>query len=795
MLKHVMRRSLLTALCASTVIAQQISAAPADSNEEPASADTVRVEEVLVTAQRRDEEISKVPISMSAFSQDTLDALDVGSVADLAGIVPGLLIPHPDTTNNANSAIAIRGIFSGGNTPTTQLYIDETPIAIREMRQGGPSGSFFPTVFDLERVEVLRGPQGTLFGSSAMGGAIRFITPQPNLKQSSGYAKAEFGSTERGDPSYAAGVAYGAPIIEDKLGFRASAWYNIDGGYVDNVDPYTQQTVARNSNDATAFAGRAALGYVPTEHLTITPAVFFQRQRLDNLAAVWMRPYLGNEVSGDSPSQPSDDKMVLPSLALEYEFAGMTFQSDTSYLKRDFNTYDDTTQLMPAIFDNQILVTPPSFRITQNQFGGTRAWQQQFRLTSTGDSKLQWVVGAYFRHAEETLDQRLTPELTPMTQALYGVTSQAFFGLPAYVRDGVAYQQYTTFETTDEQRSLFGDVGYRITERLKLNVGVRVERSIVKDQTQFLAGPFGGSALGRVIVLPNEEATPVNPRASLAYQYNDQHLVYASAAKGYRSGGANLAANLTRPSCVAVLQSLGIEGTPVTFDSDSLWSYEVGAKDMLFDGRLSLQTSVFRIDWKDIQTAFNEQGCSTFTINRGEATVNGAEMQFAVVPLDGLKLGGNVSYVDAAYDKPAYGVPQNGVPRLIYGKDKLARVLPWTAALNAEFLWNAGALWSGAQPYIRADYRWQDQAPAGNPLAAGYNPYRDQYRDPAFNELNIRIGVKRDSLDISAFINNATNSSPLLGFSEVGTGGPDYPLAYRGVIRPRTIGVTGLYRF
>lgn len=795
MLEQVMPRALLTALCASTVIGQEVYAAAEDRNQGAAAADTAQIEEVLVSAQRRDEAISKVPISMSAFTQDTLDDLNVGSLSDLAGIVPGLLIPHPDTTNNSSSAIAIRGIFSGGNTPTTQLYIDETPIAIREMRQGGPSGSFFPTVFDLERVEVLRGPQGTLFGSSAMGGAIRFITPQPNLKESSGYAKAEFGSTDRGAPSYAGGVAYGAPIVEDKVGFRASAWYNVDGGYIDNVDPYTQQMVKRNSNDSSAFAGRVAFTFAPGDRLSITPAVFFQRQHIENLSAVWVRPDFGYDVSGDAPSQPSDDKIAIPSLALKYELDRMVFQSDSSYLDRDFDTYDDTSQLLPAIFDNQILVTPPAYQIWQHQLGGSRAWQQQFRLTSTGDSKLQWVVGAYFRHARETLDQRVTPNLSPMTQALYGADSQAIFGLPDYVRDGVAYTQYTTFETTDEQRSLFGDLGYQLTGHLKLNLGVRVERSVVKDQTQFLAGPFGGSALGRLIILPDEKATPVNPRASVTYQFNDQHMVYASAAKGYRSGGANLAANLTRPSCVAVLQSLGIEGTPITFDSDSLWSYEAGAKNLMLDGRLSLQTSVFRINWKDIQTAYNEQGCSTFTINRGAATVDGVEMQFAVVPLEGLKIGGNISYVDATYDKAEFGVPNNGVPRLIYGEDKLARVLPWTAALNAELSWNMGALWSGARSYIRADYRWQDQAPAGNPAAADYNPYQDRFRDPSFNELNIRIGAKRANLDISAFINNATNSDPTLGFHEIGTGGADYPLAYRGVIRPRTVGVTGIYRF
>jgi iron complex outermembrane receptor protein len=166
------------------------------------------LQEILVTAERHEDPLSRVPISMAAFSQKTMDNLHVQNFADLASVVPGLIVPPPAGGNQDSTDVAIRGIFSNGNAPTTQFYIDETPIAIRVLNSAGPSGSPHPDIFDLDRVEVLRGPQGTLFGSSAMGGAIRYITPQPSLTDSSGYSKADASYTKDGAPSYEVGAAY-----------------------------------------------------------------------------------------------------------------------------------------------------------------------------------------------------------------------------------------------------------------------------------------------------------------------------------------------------------------------------------------------------------------------------------------------------------------------------------------------------------------------------------------------------------------------------------------------------------
>src|ERR1700679_2247984 len=211
--------------------------------------DATKLDEIVITAQRRAETLDKVPVSVTAYSQKTMDELHIQSFDDLASVVPGLSFTTVgNSQQQSNTDVAIRGIYSNGNSPTTGIYIDETPIAVRQNVAAGFSGSPHPDIFDLDRIEVLRGPQGTLFGSSAMGGVIRFITPAPNLQDASGYSKAEFSYTDRGAPSYAVGLAYGAPIVQGVAGFRVRGWVHSDGGFIDIEDPYTGQITNRNAN-------------------------------------------------------------------------------------------------------------------------------------------------------------------------------------------------------------------------------------------------------------------------------------------------------------------------------------------------------------------------------------------------------------------------------------------------------------------------------------------------------------------------------------------------------------------
>jgi iron complex outermembrane receptor protein len=789
-------RSILTACI--LISAHHVRAA--DSTGPGASAASGDVlEEIVITAQRREEVLNKVPISVTAFSQRTMDDFHIQSFSDLAGVVPGMVVSTPQAGYQGQTDVAIRGIFSGGNAPTTQFYIDETPVAIRRLDGAGPSGSPHPQIFDLDRVEVLRGPQGTLFGSSAMGGAIRYITPQPNLNDSSGYFKADYAYTDRGDPDYEVGVAYGAPIIAGAMGFRVSGWYQAEGGFIDREDPFTGEILKRNANSSDSYVIRPAFTWAPTDGLTITPAYFMQHIHQAEPNTYWENylpnPEEGAHVSGALVHEPLTDDLRVASLAFKYDFLGLSFRSDSSYLDRTYKDNNDITQGLEAEFSggNPFFPGLNSFASYEDNIAFTHAWQQEFRLTSPSSSWLSWVAGAYYRHAVTGLEQLIPPDLTPLTEAVFGKTSLEYFGNPNYVFNGQVLNSYTNFQTTDEQEALFGEINIDIVPRLKANVGVRVEHSVVEHQNEIVAGPLNGLTYSSA-VLGDQVGNPVTPRFGLTYQYTDNDMVYATAAKGYRAGGGNSPTSVGNVLCDPSLAALGLTAVPKSFGPDSLWSYEIGAKDSLFEHRLAIQASVYYINWTNIQTSVALESCAEdFTANRGKATSQGFDFQVAAIVVDGLKLNASVGYTDAYNPNAAYGAPINGVIPLLNGAgDKLPNVLPWTAALRADYSWDIGPVWSGAQAYFRVDFRWLSAANALNPRVNSFDPQTGPYQNEAYGTLNLRLGVVHAGVDLSAYVLNATNSNPLLGYNHDTY--PD-PLFYAAAVRPLTAGVTAQYRY
>ena len=788
----------LVAAAAGSLVARDAAAQAALS---AAGSDSAELGEIVVTAQRREEKLNTVPISITALSQKALDDLRLESFSDLASVVPGLVVSSVVTSQQGLSDVAIRGIFSGGNAPTTQIYIDETPIAIRRLDGAGPAGSPHPDIFDLDRIEVLRGPQGTLFGSSAMGGAIRYITPQPNLQSSSGYAKAEYGYTDRGAPDYEIGVAYGAPLVEGIAGFRVSGWYRENGGFIDREDPFTGDIFKRNANDAKTYLLRPALTIMPVEGLTITPALFVQHVSTGNPDAYWEdylpQPERGAHVSGSIVQEPSTDDLRVASLAIKFDIAGLSLQSDTSYLDRNYHDNNDITNGLEASFSggNPFVPGLNSFFSYEYNVAFTRAWQQELRVSSQdSDARVQWVAGAYFRYAVTGLEQLIPPDLSPLTEAVAGQNSLQYFGgNQDYVLGGQTLNSYTNFHTTDQQEAGFGELTVRIVGGLKANLGVRVEHSVVEHQDQVVAGPLNGLTYVHQ-VLPDQRGTPVTPRYGLTYQYTDDDMVYVSAAKGYRAGGGNSLTSVGNAVCAPSLAALGLTQVPSSFGPDTLWSYELGTKDSLFDHKLAIQASVYYIDWTNIQTGVVLASCNEgFTANRGKAISQGFDLQIGAAPFKGLKVSANVGYTDAYNPNAAFGAPVNGVPVLLNAAgDKLQFVLPWTAATHVEYAHDVSRLMSESQAYVRLDYRWLGAAAAQDPRVNAFDTETGPYQNQAYGTLDVRFGVLHGGLDLSAYVLNATRSDPRLGYSH--NAYPD-PLFYAAAVRPLTAGLTALYRF
>src|SRR5262249_42587195 len=255
------------------------------------------LQEVVVTATRREEELSKVPISVTALTQDAIDRRGIKDINDIVRFTPGVTID-----NSGTNAISIRGISSSARAGTTGIYIDDTPIQMRAL--GFNPDDTLPKTFDLDRVEVLRGPQGTLFGSGSAGGTVRYILMQPSLTASSTYVRAEGPYTDGGQPSYEAGIAHGGPIIDGTLGYRVSAWYRQDGGWIDRVDPTSGAVTESNANHQGTMQLRLAVTWAPIESLQITPNVLYQNSKRHDASTYW--PAYSDSSGAPTFSGPSD---------------------------------------------------------------------------------------------------------------------------------------------------------------------------------------------------------------------------------------------------------------------------------------------------------------------------------------------------------------------------------------------------------------------------------------------------------------------------------------------------------
>ena len=440
--------SLLTAICGGyACIAGAQTAATTPSAE--------GVQEIIVTAQRRAEALSDVPVSISAYDRSSLDEIGARTVEDITRTLPGIIVrPAFEGT----TTIAIRGISSVVGAGTTGIYIDDTPIQVRALGAGGTASSAYPIIFDLDRVEVLRGPQGTLFGSGSEGGTIRFITPSPSLDKTSLYSRSEASVTDRGDPSYELGIGVGAPIVQDTIGFRASAYARYDGGWIDRA-PYPGPTTERDVNGATTLVGNLAIGIKPLPALTITPGVYFQRLHTNDVSQYWpplSDPQHETYVSGQLFGQPGFDRMTLPSLRVQWDFGRATLFSNTSYLDRVRDVLADYSFIFTEVLTGNYN-TGPRFPSPDPAYNPQRTFTQEVRLQSQDTGRVSWLIGLFYQDNQQKADQlAYAPDFNELTEAVFGLSVVQLFGVPL-LPGGLGYVGLDT--SKDSEEAVFGDVG------------------------------------------------------------------------------------------------------------------------------------------------------------------------------------------------------------------------------------------------------------------------------------------------------------------------------------------------
>jgi iron complex outermembrane recepter protein len=747
-----------------------------------AGANSPALDEIIVTAERREERLEDVPVSIAAFTQESLDVQGLRSIDDLARLTPGVNFQRTGgSLNNYNgeeSAIAIRGIQSSAGTQTTGIYIDDTPIQGRNLQFSTVNA--YPALFDLDRVEVLRGPQGTLFGAGSEGGTVRFITPDPGLHDYTAYVRSEFADTDGGAPSYELGAAVGGPIADGTLGFRLSASYRRDGGWVDRVNADTGAIVEPNSNWQETYVLRGALTYAPTASLTITPSVYYQELYLNDTGDFWStlsNINTGVFRNGNRLNDTSSDPFTLPAIKIDWNLGAVRLISNTSYLGRDQHARTDYTSFENIIFTGNPFapagtVAPAKFTDTQNNF------VQELRLQSTAaDSKLNWVTGFFYEHQRENTTQFTYDPSLPAD-----VLAESGYNIGPLLPGGYTYEQ-PLFQATDIQYALFGQADYEFLPGFKLTAGVRVAAIEFEGKSYFeypvqVAGPP---------ISTNTSSTehPVTPRVGVSYQPSRDNLFYASAAKGYRIGGINTAL----PSvCQPELTELGdTHGAPEKYNSDDVWSYELGMKNSLWEQRLQIDASIYWINWQNIQQNIYLPFCGfQFTANLGKAVSKGGDIDARARLTDNLTVRLMLGYSDALYTQTISGTVAN----VVTDGDHLPAA-PWTIAPSAEYVFSE---FGTRKPYIHLDYQLSTAQKSAtqtqDPANVIYDP--NIPLQPLTKSLSARAGVRVAGFDVSLFGNNLTNSHPLLYRSHDLVSSPLY---FDYTWRPRTVGITATYRY
>ncbi len=762
-------RRYLMLLSGAAIFALAAADARAQAPAADAPAASPELQEVIVTATRRAEDIRRVPITVTAYSQAQMDDQGIKQIDDLARLTPDIQFVHTSgSAGNNVSNISIRGIFSDVGAATTGIYIDDTPIQTRNV--GYFSSNPYPKIFDLDRVEVLRGPQGTLFGAGAEGGAVRFLIPQASLTDFSGYFRSEIADTVNGDPSYEAGLAVGGPIIDDKLGFRVSGWSRNDGGYIDRVSPDTGAKINTNSNYDISSVGTIAFTWKPIDELTITPSIYYQNVYSHDRDQYWTElsnPGSDQFAQAARLGQPVRDQFGLPALKIQYDLEDFSIISNTSYFARqEQEQLDYSNYLGGLIYGDAGYFAPGDIPSEVSLDINQRSITQEVRAQSNDkDAFINWTTGFFYSWNKQS------------QQSLFG-NGQYFFHHPVNeLIDGV-YGQRQFFDAYDEQIAGYANIDVNIYEGLKLTAGVRVSDTSF-DYTYNADGIING---GVTHTRGSEDETPVTPKFGVSYQVDGQNFLYATASKGFRPGGAQ--EPVTATLCASDLKALGYGNgsTPETYNSDSVWSYEAGAKDAFFDGRLRIDSSVYYIDWSGIQQQVRLPSCGfVFVTNSASATSVGGDLSARVLVTDALSFGVSAGYNSTTLDKSKV---VNG--QAIYEEGQRLGGSPFTMAVWAQYDFPV----MGYDAYVRTDYTFHSRTPSVDPRTFGYDS--GIQAAPAVGFLSMRVGVNYDGWELSAFANNISNAEQFLSTAHDIPGSKIY---YNESYRPPTAGITAIYKF
>ena len=744
---HVAKGKIKTSLLASVSAFLLGTTSDGAKAQDSVDADTDEPTEVIiVTAQKRSQSLQDVPFSLSAIGGDDLETLGGEGFDTFARRIPGLQFT---TSLSGRTQLSMRGISSGldaSDQPqvntTVGLYLDETEIS---MSASNPDLQ----LFDLERVEVLRGPQGTLFGSGSMSGVIRLISRKPNTEDYELTLSSEVNSIRGGDIGYTFRGVGNVPL-GDNAAFRILGYFDRVGGHFDNPILGLE-----NTDDVATYGGRLSFLVNPNERSSILAKVVYQKREaddFDNWDALNPFPERGVFVL-----EPADNEIFIADLAIDYDFGFAALTSATAYRDRSDINRSEANGFAGFLGVPRLEVPGLPFPT----FGSQQGFSQELRLASTSDGRLEWVVGGFF----STLDRLFTQALDyPGIEAGGFVPPGSVFGVQTdRVFDG-------RFEVDTVQYAAFVDATYFITDKLSVAAGFRYAE-YEQDVDIDFRGIFAGS--GQQLQESTSEGR-FNPRFNVSYDFDVDRKAYFQAAQGFRLGGVNEPVPL--PACEANLIALGFEdGRPGGFESDGLWNYEIGLKSQFHDRRITFNVAAFNIDYSDVQTQTRLDCAFSVIVNAGELTSRGVEVEFAADVTDWLSLGVNATYTDSTLSSSESALGEEGDRAPFVPKWAFNAFVDFTVPLPENWTFTAGA----DVQYVGVR---QDVFPAA-----------DATFFPSYAIGNMRMGLDRGHLAVDFFVDNFWNERAI--FFQTFWPFTTDPTLRTVTNRPRTIGLRATYRY
>lgn len=710
--------------------------------------DGTAIEEVVVTATKREVSVQDVPTAVSVLSGDAIEKFQLSTFTDLSRLDPALQF---SSNGIGDSRIIVRGIQSGG-AATVALYLDESVITGQTFESS--TGGAQPDIglHDIERVEVLKGPQGTLFGASSMSGAVRIITKKPELTSYSGSigGTASWGSGTSG--LYETDGVVNIPVVKDQLGVRLVGWYSSGGGYIDSVS-----SGEKNINDYTIGGLRGTALWTPNDKFKLTLTGIYQDIEVDGSQRY--EAALGPYDNRSPTLEPYEENLKLFSAVAEYDLGFGTVTAASSYFDRQTDAFVDSTPTATGFG------LPGAYAVLNS--AGRAIWSSELRFASDFEGPLQLVGGASYQDDDNEYEN-----VVSQTGANTVPDCNRY---ASCVAQGLATKIVSARHVNSPLKStaLFGEANYKVTDQLTFTAGIRRFNSTQHNTELTLqslrfpsSNPASVQAAPTVALDAKVKQHKTSFNFAVSYEPSSALTFYARAASGFRQGGINNA---------AFAANFGTT-IPQGFNPDQVWNYEAGVKGVAFDNMLSFEAAAFHIDWSDQQVpAVSSNGAFTFTTNAGKSVVNGVEVQGALRPVTGLRVTVGGAYTDShlTQDQPPTSGDENAPGRK---GDRLPYVSKWSMAAQASYEWPAFGDWKG---YVQGNANYRSKA---HTFFNTDNPYYQEVADYVLADLG--GGVKNDRYDLGVFIHNVGDKAAAIS---VDTGPDGFRIS---TVRPRTFGVS-----